>query len=54
MPSLAQQALMLSALSGDMDREFPRGAKAYRDEAAANSEKWRWCIKEAACRKETP
>jgi hypothetical protein len=48
MPSLAQQALMLDVLTGDMDREFPNAARAYREEAAASPDKWRWCIQEAA------
>jgi hypothetical protein len=47
MPSLAQQSLMLCALSGDMDREFPAAARAYREKAARNPETWRWCIDEA-------
>lgn len=47
MPSLAQQALMLDALTGDMDREFPNAARAYREEAATSPDAWRWCIAEA-------
>lgn len=51
MPSLAEQALMLEALSGDSDRQFPHSMKAYRKEAQANPDKWRWCIEEAKRRK---
>lgn len=47
MPSLAEQALMLDALDGSMDREFPHSARAYREEAQRNPEKWRWCVEEA-------
>ncbi len=54
MPSLAQQALMLDALSGDMDREFPHAARAYRKEAQREPDKWAWCIAEARRRKEAP
>lgn len=50
MSSLAEQAHMLDALTGDMDREFPRSAKAYREEAARDPDKWRWCIAEARAR----
>ena len=51
MPTLAEQAHMLDALSGDMDREFPHAAKAYREEAARDPDKWQWCIAEARRRK---
>jgi len=54
MPSLAEQALMLDALSGDLDRESPRAAASYRAEAQSNPDKWKWCIREAARRKVTP
>lgn len=47
MPSLAEQALMLHALDGSMDREFPYSARAYREEAARDPEKWRWCNAES-------
>jgi hypothetical protein len=50
MPSLAEQALMLEALSGDSDKEFPHSMRAYREEAAANPERWAWCIREADLR----
>ena len=51
MPSMAEQALMLEALSGDSDWDFPHGMAAYREEARVNPDKWRWCIEEAARRK---
>lgn len=50
MPSLAEQALMLDALTGDMDRQFPHAARAYREEAAAKPDKWKWCLQEAGRR----
>jgi hypothetical protein len=50
MPSLAEQALMLEALSGDSDRQMPHSMRAYREEAAANPDRWSWCIAEAASR----
>lgn len=46
MPSLAEQALMLEALSGESDRDFPRGMAALREEAAADPDRWRWAISE--------
>jgi hypothetical protein len=51
MPSLAEQAIMLEALSGDSDQTFPLGMRAYRQEARRDPDKWRWCIEEAARRK---
>lgn len=50
MPSLAESAHMLDALSGEMDRQSPHAAKAYREEAARDPEKWAWSIKEATRR----
>lgn len=47
MPSLAQSAIMLEALSGYSDREFPHSMRAYREEAARDPEKWRWSVNEA-------
>lgn len=47
MPSLAEQSLMLSALTGDMDRELPHSAHAFREEAMRDPDRWRWCIEEA-------
>lgn len=52
MSSQAEQALMLEALSGDSDRDFPHGMAAMREEARRNPERWEWCISEAARRKE--
>jgi hypothetical protein len=54
MASLAQQSLMLSALTGDMDREFPSAARAYREQAVSDPDTWRWCIEEAARREIRP
>ena len=47
MPSLAEQALMVDALTFEMDREFPRALRSYRDEAARHPNKWRRSIDEA-------
>ena len=52
MPSLAETALMLEALSGESDRDMPHGMAAYREEALRNPDKWRWSIEEAARRKD--
>ncbi len=50
MPSLAEQSLMLDALSGECDDEMPHAMAEYREEARRNPERWRWCIREAARR----
>ena len=53
MPSLAESARMLDALSGDYDNEFPQLMAEYRAKAAADPDAWRWSIAEARRRKQS-
>lgn len=53
MSSLAEQSLMLDALSGSVDPDFEDEFAAMREDAARNPDKWRWCIAEAKRRSST-
>jgi hypothetical protein len=46
-----ETSMMLAALSGEEDKNFPHGMAAYRKEALENPEKWKWSIEEAKRRK---